>query len=129
MNHNLDRVVRLFYLKQQLCIRFRFCTTLFGVYYYNLASICTITESIRFNVFLNPFRMSSIFADDQYKRLHNRSAVIFSIYLQFLADSLMTENTILQHELINLLITKVIKIYIRTGNCKRSPCIAIRNCP
>ena len=71
--------------------------------------------------------MVGVLADNKHKRFYKPFAVIGSVNLQLAFCVFVTGDAVQQHHFIELLIAKVIKINIGTGNRIRSTGIAILN--
>ena len=62
--------------------------------------------------------MIGILANHKHKWLYNGLTVISSIDTQLALCVLMAGNTVQQHQFIQLLVTKIVKIYVGAGNGK-----------
>ena len=127
VDDNFHRVFRIFHIKKQAGVGFGFRTLLLGMDDNGLVSISSAAKFIGLDKLLHPGRMVGVLADDQHKRFYKPLAVIGSVNLQLAFRVLMTGDAVQQHHFIELLIAKVVKINIGTGNRIRSTGIAILN--
>ena len=119
VDHNFHRVSGILHIQKQPCVGFGFCTFLLGI------AVCTAPELVRLHKLLYPCCMVGIFTDHQHKRLHDRLSMVDSINLQFLFGAFMTGDAVQQHHLVQLLITKVVKINVGACDGKGRASIAV----
>ena len=128
MNNNLNRILRVLYVKEQPGVRFRFGTLLLRVNDDRLIPVCTLSEFIGFDIAFYPGSVIGIFAHHQHERFNNMPPVVGGINLQLRLCSFMAGDTIRQHHFVQLLVTEIVEVNIRAGYGIRSSGITILDC-
>ena len=127
VNHDLNRIIRAFHLKQQFRVGLRFGTLLLGMDNDRFVPVCTIPELIRLDITLHPGSMIGIFTDHQHERLYNRLSMVCGIDRQLAPCVFVAGDSVQQHQFVQLLVPKIVEINIGTGDGKWRPGIPILN--
>ena len=130
MDHDFNGIVRALHIQQQPHIFLRLRTFLLGVNDEGFIAVRAASEGIRFHKLFHLSCVMRVFADHQHEWLDRphrlfRSTVVGCIELQLPLGIFVAGNSIRQHQLIQLLIAKIVKVDICPRYSKGSSCITI----